>query len=350
MERERAEGERVAYVAATRARDLLVVPAPGDAPYPDGWIAPLNAAIYPREDARRIQTRAEGCPAFKSKDTVLTRPDGDPASMFTVCPGEHHMGPPGDEHSVVWWGPDELSLGAQTSFGLRRDDLIVRDVSPEILRQRLDTYQAWRAARETAIATARMPSVDVLTATEWAGYPTAPASGVGTEGPPPATLDGDVTIETAAEDGVRPGGARFGTLVHALLADVPLEPTGGDMIARLAEAHGRVLGAEAEEVAAAGDAVRRVLRHPLLLGAARATELGLCYRETPVTWRLETGAIVEGHVDLAYIAGEEVVVVDFKTDRELDGAIERYRRQVQIYTAAVGSALGRPARGVLLRV
>ena len=112
--------------------------------YPDGWIAPLNAAIYPREDARRIQTRAEGCPAFKSKDTVLTRPDGDPASMFTVCPGEHHMGPPGDEHSVVWWGPDELSLGAQTSFGLRRDDLIVRDVSPEILRQRLDTYQAWR--------------------------------------------------------------------------------------------------------------------------------------------------------------------------------------------------------------
>ena len=353
LERERAEGERVAYVAATRARDLLVVPAPGDAPYPDGWIAPLNAAIYPREDARRIQTRAEGCPAFKSKDTVLTRPDGDPASMFTVCPGEHHMGPPGDEHSVVWWAPDELLLGAQTSFGLRRDDLIVKDVSPEILRQRLDTYQAWRAARETAIATARMPSVDVLTATGWAagpGYPTAPASGVGTEGPPSATLDGDVTIETAAEDGVRPGGARFGTLVHAVLADVPLEPTGGDMIARLAEAHGRVLGAEAEEVAAAGDAVRRVLRHPLLLGAARATELGLCYRETPVTWRLETGAIVEGHVDLAYVAGEEVVVVDFKTDRELDGAIERYRRQVQIYTAAVGSALGRPARGVLLRV
>ena len=55
-------------------------------------------------------------------------------------------------------------------------------------------------------------------------------------------------------------------------------------------------------------------------------------------------------VDPAYVAGEEIVLVDFKTDRELDGAIERYRRQVPIYAAAVGSALGRPARSVLMRV
>jgi len=229
--------------------------------------------------------------------------------------------------------------------------LIVKDVAPAILRQRLDAYEAWRTARETAIATARTPSVDVLTATEWA------ADVAGRKGPPydpvnhdSTEIDGDVTIETAAGDDVRPGGQRFGTLVHALLADVPLAPADGDMIARLAEAHGRVLGAEAEEVVAAADVVRRVLRHPVLLDAARAAEQGFCYRETPVTWRLDTGAIVEGNVDLAYVAGEDVVVVDFKTDRELDGAIERYRRQVQIYAAAVGAALGRPARAVLMRV
>ena len=45
--RERAEGVRVAYVAATRARDLLVVPAVGDEPFPEGWLSPLNKAIYP---------------------------------------------------------------------------------------------------------------------------------------------------------------------------------------------------------------------------------------------------------------------------------------------------------------
>ena len=36
LRRERREGERVAYVAATRARDLLVVPAVGDEPYDGG--------------------------------------------------------------------------------------------------------------------------------------------------------------------------------------------------------------------------------------------------------------------------------------------------------------------------
>jgi ATP-dependent exoDNAse (exonuclease V) beta subunit len=45
-----------------------------------------------------------------------------------------------------------------------------------------------------------------------------------------------------------------------------------------------------------------------------------------------------------------VVVVDFKTDRELDGPLETYRRQVQAYASAVGAALGKRARAVLMRV
>ena len=106
----------------------------------------------------------------------------------------------------------------------------------------------------------------------------------------------------------------------------------------------------AEEIAAAAALVARVLRHPVLAGAARAAAQGRCYRETPVTLRLESGAIVEGNVDLAYVEGEEVVVVDFKTDRELEGAVETYRRQVQVYAAAIGAALQRPARAVLMRV
>jgi ATP-dependent exoDNAse (exonuclease V) beta subunit len=143
---------------------------------------------------------------------------------------------------------------------------------------------------------------------------------------------------------------RFGTLVHAILAAIPLGPGNDAAAAQLAEAHGRVLGAPAEEIASAADVVRRVLRHPVLAGAARAAEQDRCYRETPVTLRLEDGAIVEGNVDLAYVDQDEVVVVDFKTDRELDGAVDTYRRQVQVYAAAIGAALQRPARGVLMRV
>ncbi len=88
LARDEAEGVRLAYVAATRARDLLVVPAVGDEER-EGWIEPLNRGIYPPMEVRRQQTAAPGCPAFKTKDSVLMRPNADPASSNTVCPGLH---------------------------------------------------------------------------------------------------------------------------------------------------------------------------------------------------------------------------------------------------------------------
>jgi ATP-dependent exoDNAse (exonuclease V) beta subunit len=87
--RDRAEAERLAYVAATRARDVLVVPAIGDAPYEGGWLDPLMPAIYPPAETCRFAKRAPGCGAFKSKDSVLNRPEGDPARPHTVAPGLH---------------------------------------------------------------------------------------------------------------------------------------------------------------------------------------------------------------------------------------------------------------------
>jgi ATP-dependent exoDNAse (exonuclease V) beta subunit len=160
----------------------------------------------------------------------------------------------------------------------------------------------------------------------------------------------DVAIEQASASGERPGGTRFGTLVHAMLADVPLSAAASDVVSRLATAHGRVLGAEPSEIAAAREIVEHVLAHPLLRAAAQAADEGRCYRETPVTWRLEDGALVEGNVDLAYESAGTMVVIDFKTDRELHGAVDRYRRQVQIYASAIAAATGRPARAVLMRI
>jgi ATP-dependent exoDNAse (exonuclease V) beta subunit len=98
------------------------------------------------------------------------------------------------------------------------------------------------------------------------------------------------------------------------------------------------------------DVAARVLAHPVLEAAARAAMDGRCYREMPVTWRSGEGVLVEGFVDLAFADEQGFVVVDFKTDRELDGTIERYQRQVSIYAAAIAAATGRPARAVLMRV
>ena len=338
---ERAEGERVAYVAATRARDLLIVPAVGDEPYDEGWVSPLNAAIYPDDNRRRIQAVAVGCPAFTSKDTVLDRPDGDPATPLTVCPGLHAIDAPdsGPSHDVVWWAPSDLTLGVQAPFGLRRDDLIVRDVPAATLRRYLDDYHRWRDGRIADTAAASRPSIAVSTATE------AALAVV-----PPELAAIDVAVESVG-NGNRPArGVRFGTLVHALLADMPLEPTAGSVLPALAEAHGRVVGATATEVASAHDVVAAVREHPVMRAAAAAAAAGRCYRETPVTLRLEDGSMVEGHVDLAFEAEEGFVVVDFKTDREMDRALDRYQHQLRIYAAAIARATGKPARGVLMRI
>ncbi len=346
--REGAEGARVAYVAATRARDLLVVPAIGDEPFSEGWISPLNRAIYPAADARREQTAAPGCPPFKSRDTVLKRPDGDPASSLTMCPGLHRIGEGDAEASVVWWSPESVTLGVQAPLGLRRDDLIVRDVSPQVLRSRLDAYEHWRAARRSAVEQGSAPSVRVLTATEWVKRGTGDqGSGIGDRGS--GIREIDVSVESALTGSERPAGKRFGTLVHAVLADMPLVAD-VEVVAGLAEGHGRVLAATDEEVAAAKAVAGAVSRHPVWRAAGRADAARLCYRETPITLRVDGGTLIEGHVDLAFVSGDEVIVVDFKTDRELEGALDEYTRQVQTYAAAVGAAMGKKARGVLLRV
>ena len=345
LRRERREGERVAYVAATRARDLLVVPAIGDAPYDDGWTAPLHSAIYPPFESRRVQAPASGCPIFTSRDSVLDRPQGDPAMPATVSPGLHMFaGGSDDEYGVVWWSPEPgvLSLDAQPPLGLRRDDLIVRDVPPTVLRERLDAFIGWREARQADRAAAAIPSIEVATVTRLTG------------GPPPPHAEKVVEIATLAEDRERPHGPRFGSLVHALLSDVPLAgaaPSPGDpALRRLSEAHARILGADAVEIDAAERLVARVFAHPILREAADAAARNRCAREVPMTYTSEAGTLVEGTADLIVDGGGALTVVDFKTDRPEGDRLAQYRRQVAWYVAAVALAAGREARGVLMLV
>jgi hypothetical protein len=338
IRREQKEGERIAYVAATRARDLLVVPAVGDGPYTEGWIAPLSEAIYPVESMRRQSAPAAGCPTFRSRDSVLNRPDGDPAMPRTVSPGEHRLGEAGDAHTVVWWSPEPgvLNLDAPPTIGLRRDDLIVRDVAPSVLRRYLDAYTLWRNGRDAAGDAASRPSLVVRTAIE---------ASVTADMRPGEPVDVRVVSLQTGDD--RPRGARFGALVHALLAEAPL---GEAPLEAIAAAYGRVFGATGDEIEAAQQVARQVSAHPLVAAAGRAATEGRCYRETPVTYTCDDGSIVEGTVDLAYEAGETFVVIDFKTDRPEPALLERYRRQVAWYAAAIGRATGRPVDGVLMTI
>ena len=351
LAREQAEGARLTYVAATRARDMLVVPVLGDGPYEGGWLDPLMPGVYPPQQSRRHAARAPGCPAFASKDAVLTRPDGDPAKSTTVSPGLHMFQPNAQsgaegsgKYSVTWWDPRSLALGAESSFGLTRDDLIVKDGDMFAVEERLAEYERWKAQRAATVAGAARPTLRVATATAWARDRQS-EEGFEHEDIVVSRID---TVAVARAAG-RPAGPRFGTLVHATLATVPLDAD-ADAIARVAATQARILGATDEERQAAEQAVGDVLAHPLLLRARDCARSGRCHREVPVTWIAPDGLLLEGTIDLTFEDDADLVVLDFKTDRELTTDFDQYRRQVDIYCRAIGAVKGKPARGILLRV
>jgi ATP-dependent exoDNAse (exonuclease V) beta subunit len=369
IERDEAEGVRIAYVAATRARDLLVVPGVGDVAWDGGWTSPLNGAIYPEPQRRRTSGVAPGCPPFKT-DSVWKRPDNDPSTPTTVCPGLHTFTPAeGEPYSLVWWDPHEphFHLGVEPTLGIKREALIMKDVPDEIVEEGLREYRKWQASRAEAIGKGSMASLRVRTATEWAATSDEAGGDAPLDREPPAqrglfeeeattrpATRSDATVSIVDVRGPhRPGGARFGELVHAVLASAPLDAD-RSRIEDLADMQGRILSAPPEEVAAAADTVRRVFAHELLARAREAAARGACRRETPVTCTRQDGALVElieGIVDLAFEEEGRWTVVDYKTDRELAASgEERYRRQVGLYASAIAQATGAPASGVLVRI
>jgi ATP-dependent helicase/nuclease subunit A len=341
--RDEAEGIRVAYVAATRARDLLVIPAVGDEER-EGWIQPLNTAIYPAQETRRQQVQAPGCVEFQSKDSVWVRPGGSAASATTVSPGLHVCRGGGlsqtAEFSVVWWDPRALKLGAEAPLGLRRPELIVKDVAPAIVDSGLAAYNSWRERRQQALAAGSHSSVALRTVTQ--------AAKIGEESAADMKLAPVEIIELPRADN-RPSGRRFGTLVHAVLASVPLDGD-ANIVQRLATIHGRILGASQDEVDAASESVRVALAHGVFEEARQAAQQSRCRREVPITWLDSNGLLIEGVIDLAFERAGGWTVIDFKTDEEFRGDEPAYRRQVGMYAAAINAANGAPVSAVLMRV
>jgi ATP-dependent helicase/nuclease subunit A len=317
--REEAEGVRVAYVAATRARDLLVVPAVGDERV-EGWLSPLNKAIYPARKQWRESSTAPGCPDF-GQSTVLDRPaDRLPEGEISVKPGLHR--PEHGEHTVVWWDPGLLRLGVESNFGLQQKEILAEGSAAS-----LNEYREWAARRERTLTAGSAPGVRVLLASEAAD-------------PPPEAVEVQYVALPRPEG--RPRGPRFGSLVHAVLRDAGFA---GEDVERFAELHGGLLGAPDEEREAARETVLALFGHDVMVRPRAATEV---HRELPVRWR-EHEVSFEGVIDLAYRVDGAWTALDFKTDAG-GTAAARYRVQLQWYAYALGKLTGEPVRAVLVAV
>jgi ATP-dependent exoDNAse (exonuclease V) beta subunit len=331
MERDRAESVRLTYVASTRARDLLVVPVIGDHRL-DGWVDVLHPALYPTAERQRQALAAESCPPFGNDSLVTRPPRGQRGLEDCVAPGQH--APERGDHRVVWWDPHALALGQEDQRGLRQQEILKKDEAGDEGNASIRAHGEWQRRRSEITEAGARPTLVARTVTEHTREI--------------AVVNGaPVTIERVeAGRFTRPHGRRFGTLVHAVLAEIPLDAH-GPTIERTAVVQGRYLGCPAPEVTAAAQVVAEALAHPLLRRAAGASE---CRRELPLGLRLDDGSVLDGVVDLAFAEDGGWTVVDFKTDVGVEGNRAVYEEQVRLYARAIAAATAKPARAVLLYV
>jgi ATP-dependent helicase/nuclease subunit A len=378
-EHDEAELARLSYVAVTRARELLVVPACGDKPI-DGWLDVLSRTLFPPRESWRKPLRAglPGLPAF-GPDSVVSWPLGvERAPEDSVAPGEH--APEAGEHRVLWWDPNVLDLQRPPQGGLVQEELLKVDARPardpnveagarepsvEAGREPRDgagarepgvgepggndarglaRYAAFCEARAAATARGAQPSVRMRVVTQ-------PEEEAGAELAPVAVAAVEV-LDSGAARALRPSGARFGTLVHALLQHASLHADARELQA-LAAFLGRGIGASPEEIGSAARDVATALAQPLFERVRAAEARGELFRETPLSVRTPDGSLLEGVVDLAFreqaADGARLVLVDYKTDVEL-GQLEAYTQQLSRYAQALSQARGEPVECLLLRV
>jgi ATP-dependent exoDNAse (exonuclease V) beta subunit len=353
---EKEEAARVLYVAATRARDLLVVCGVGDQPY-DGWLATLNPVLYPAEGTSfsPLTKQPSGCPMF-GEDTVVGRPQNSFRQRGSVSPGLHQ--PQVGKHQIVWWDPSILPPGSQGRTSTRLSEFLKGDENKLRSEEGIRVHEAWQRERKVVRETAGKPKWTVVTATAHAGIREGSeglASGAAEHEVDkvsiPAVLP-EVAVESIGIDFSRPHGKRFGTLVHAVLSVVALDSERA-AIEEVARVQGRILGATDDEVGAVTETVSRALRRPLMQRAAAAAKTGRCRREVSIALKLENGVMVEGVVDLAFqetAPDGPWTVIDYKTDFEVKGKLDEYRNQVSLYALAISRATGLETRPVLLRV
>jgi ATP-dependent exoDNAse (exonuclease V) beta subunit len=339
LRRDGEEATRVAYVAATRARDLLVAPVCGDEPL-EGWLDALQPVLYPPNNARRSSDAAIGCPAFGEDSVVDRGPKGLPPTDGSVRPGVHRPMP--DGAPVVWWDPTALALEVEEHDALRHQRILEVDPGGAAAAASEQNYTRWKEGRDALLSQASRPSISVQTVTSLSRL--QQSKHLQSRAP--------VQVEMIERrDPQRPGGRRFGALVHGMLASIQLDAN-LEAVQASATVNARLVAATDDELKAAIVTVGTVLAHPILQRAAASVVKGELRRETPILLTLENGALVEGVIDLAFREDTPEftgwTVVDFKTDREFANSADRYTAQVGVYSEAISTATGLPSRGIVL--
>src|SRR5262249_1824680 len=151
--------------AATRARDLLVVPCCGDQPLA-GWLEVLDPALLPPDDAKGQCEPVPGAPSFGDDSVVDRGPKGMVPVGGCVRPGLHkaQVG----AQMIAWWDPNVLVLEAEENVGVRQQRVLEADESGAEVARGERSYNQWKDGRSAAVAQASRPTIKVQTVTVFA--------------------------------------------------------------------------------------------------------------------------------------------------------------------------------------
>ena len=283
--RQEAENRRLFYVAATRARDYLILP-------------------------RYYNGRSSG---FWSDLGRLEQQLPDLWAEAEVSPGAMPAALPGPAGTAA-------SEAAPTPL----------DPVAEALKKRA----AWRSALQQTISEAAAPGPY-----RSAGSLAARADMASDD---LASLEfGEGTLTPYRRD-FEPGGAALGSAFHAVMEELAPGPAEPHLIERCSRKSAAYWGLNSSEELAR--LVRNTLVHPLL---ERARHADLVLRELPFMLNLD-GILVEGIIDLIFREEQGLVLVDYKTDAvsgpALDDRFARYLGQGQVYALAAAEITGEPVR------
>jgi ATP-dependent helicase/nuclease subunit A len=357
-----AELVRLTYVAATRAKEMLVVPSTAEGPL-EGWLELLRPAVHPAsEHARKTQASALRLPAFGPTSFVIHEHDEYADPERGVIPGVHR--PALGDHELVIWDPCLLGPRDTPLAGVSQEELLKADGAEGRDEAGLAAYRAHAAERAARRERGQTPSYRVRSVTgeaasaELAAERLAEAASELSEPHEPSAADvvtelaalGVTLIDTGAARDLGLGGTRFGKLVHALFE---YARPGGPSLDALSGSLARTLGASEHERAHAVERVARAQAHPFWKRVEAADARGEVMREAQLVARRAADELVEGVADLVCFEEEagvrRVLLVDFKTDGRLLHA-GRYARQLDAYAARLREALGVPVERALFWV
>ena len=288
-----AEGVRLMYVAATRARDHLVL----SMRRPKGaWGSGSQAGV--------IANFLEGHPQLWT-DVVLAAP-------------------PSAEDDAFEDGTEDDSSALEAVESAAEHSVEARD--------------QWQDQRKGLLEELRRPSTMAATALGYA----APGDSDAPDGP----VEQDDKPEPVTDEPWRRGraGSEVGRAVHAVLQGIDLAT--GDGIPERARAQAVVEGVPDREDDIA-DFARAAVASDIV---KRAVASGRLWREVPVAVGMGGGSL-HGFIDLLFEEDDGLVVVDYKTDSVTSEAaaeaVQRYRLQGGAYAYAVEQVTGKRVKDVI---